>query len=381
MFKKILYTLLLLAIVSCSQIQKATDAITQPTAREVYARGFEKDDSIYNSWNSAFAKAYQKKVLIQNQNVLSSLPYTTVGTYSSTYLIPYRYTFTLAAGEIFHAEVENNVDSTAIFLDLFTWKNDSIMNSTPRLSNAPNERKITTEITASGLYTLLVQPQIGASSSFALKIYTKPQYSFPVLGKGNKAVQSFWGASRSGGKRSHEGVDIFAARGTPVVAITDGMISSTGNRGLGGKQVWLRDGIFGQSLYYAHLDSIIATTGQRVKIGDTLGLVGNTGNARTTPPHLHFGIYNRTGAINPYPYIKQTESPLISDSLSSNLGLLKNNSTMRVSPTSTSEKIGTLKRKDTVLLLEKTGNWFHVRVHDSLQGYLYKTAIKPIPYT
>ena len=381
MFKKILYTLLLLATVSCNQIQKATDAITQPTAREVYARGFEKDDSIYKSWNSAFAKAYQKKVLPKDHNALSGLPYTTVGTYSSSNLIPYRYTFTLAAGEIFHAEVENNVDSTAIFLDLFTWKNDSIMNSTPRLSNAPNERKITTEITASGLYTLLVQPQIGASSSFALKIYTKPQYSFPVLGKGNKAVQSFWGASRSGGQRSHEGVDVFASRGTPVVAITNGIVSSIGNRGLGGKQVWLRDGIFGQSLYYAHLDSIIATTGQRVKIGDTLGLVGNTGNARTTPPHLHFGIYNRTGAINPYPYIKQTESPLISDSLSSNLGLLKNNSTMRVSPTSTSEKIGTLKRKDTVLLLEKTGNWFHVRAHDSLQGYLYKTAIKLIPST
>ncbi len=381
MLKKILYTLLLLAIVSCNQIQKATDAITQPTAREVYARGFEKDDSIYNSWNSAFAKAYQKKVLPKDRNALSGLPYTTVGNYSSSNLIPFRYTFTLTPGEIFHAEIENNVDSIAIFLDLFTWENDSIINPTPRLSNAPNERKITTEITAPGLYTLLVQPQIGASSSFALKIYTTPQYSFPVSGESNKAVQSFWGASRSGGKRSHEGVDIFAARGTPVVAITDGIVSSTGNRGLGGKQVWLRDGIFGQSLYYAHLDSIIATTGQRVKIGDTLGLVGNTGNARTTPPHLHFGIYNLTGAINPYPYIKQTESPLISDSLSSNLGVLKSYSTMRKSSSSTSEKIATLKRKDTVLLLEKTGNWFHIRTHDSLQGYLYKTAIKCIPST
>lgn len=379
MFKKILYTLLLLATVSCNQIQKATDAITQPTAREVYARDFEKDDSIYKSWNSAFAKAYQKKVLPKDHNALSGLPYTTVGTYSSSNLIPYRYTFTLTLGEIFHAEIENNIDSTAIFLDLFTWKNDSIINPTPRLSNTPNEKKITTKITASGLYTLLIQPQIGASSSFALKIYTTPQYGFPVSGEGNKAVQSFWGASRSGGQRSHEGVDIFASRGTPVVAITDGIVSFIGNRGLGGKQVWLRDGIFGQSLYYAHLDSIIATTGQRVKIGDTLGLVGNTGNAKTTPPHLHFGIYNRTGAINPYPYIKKTEIPAILDSLSSKLGVLINNGTMRLSPTSTSERIGTSKRKDTVLLLEKMGNWFHIRAQDRLQGYLYKTSIKPIP--
>ena len=378
MLKKILSALLPLAIVSCNQIQKATDAITQPTAREVYARSFEKDDNNYNEWDHAFAKAYQKKIISKDHNVLSGLPHTTVGIYSSSNLIPYHYTFTLAAGEIFYAEVKNNIDSTQVFLDLFTWDNDSIMKQTPRFSNKPNENKITTEITTSGLYTLLVQPEIGTVSSFKLNIYTQPQYGFPVIGKDNKAVQSFWGATRSGGKRSHEGVDIFAPRGTPVIAVTDGLISSTGNRGLGGKQVWLRDGIFGQSLYYAHLDSIIATTGQRVSIGDTLGLVGNTGNAKTTPPHLHFGIYNRTGAINPYPYIKQTEIPSISDSLSSNLGVLKSNGTMRLSPTSTSDKIATIKRKDTVLLLEKTGNWFHVRSHDSLQGYLYKSSIKPI---
>ena len=378
MLKKILYALLPLAIVSCNQIQKATDAITQPTAREVYARSFEKDDNNYNEWDHAFAKAYQKKIISKDHNVLSGLPHTTVGIYSSSNLIPYHYTFTLAAGEIFYAEVKNNIDSTQVFLDLFTWDNDSIMKQTPRFSNKPNENKITTEITTSGLYTLLVQPEIGTVSSFKLNIYTQPQYGFPVIGKDNKAVQSFWGATRSGGKRSHEGVDIFAPRGTPVIAVTDGLISSTGNRGLGGKQVWLRDGIFGQSLYYAHLDSIIATTGQRVSIGDTLGLVGNTGNAKTTPPHLHFGIYNRTGAINPYPYIKQTEIPSILDSLSSNLGVLKSNGTMRLSPTSTSNNIATIKRKDTVLLLEKTGNWFHVRSHDSLQGYLYKSSIKPI---
>lgn len=71
--------------------------------------------------------------------------------------------------------------------------------------------------------------------------------------------------------------------------------------------MWQRSGIFGNALYYAHLDSIIATAGQRVKIGDTLGLVGN---ARTTPPHLHFGIYQRgRGAVNPLPYIFEGIAP------------------------------------------------------------------------
>src|SRR5690606_27574329 len=88
-----------------------------------------------------------------------------------------------------------------------------------------------------------------------------------------------------------------------VVAVTDGTVSFTGERGLGGKQVWLRAGLFGNSIYYAHLDSVAVTSGIRVKTGDTLGFVGNTGNARTTPPHLHFGIYKSRGAVNPLPFV------------------------------------------------------------------------------
>ncbi len=75
-----------------------------------------------------------------------------------------------------------------------------------------------------------------------------------------------------------------------MAVLANGRIGFTGEKGLGGKQVWLRDTKRGQSLYYAHLDSIAKTSGS-VKTGDTLGFVGNTGNARTTPPHLHFGIY------------------------------------------------------------------------------------------
>src|SRR5690606_13280299 len=140
------------------------------------------------------------------------------------------------------------------------------------------------EIKASGFYKIIVQPQMKLKFSFVLKIYTEPLYEFPVSGAGNKNIQSFWADPRGDGSRSHEGVDIFADRGTPVIAVTDGIIASVGERGLGGKQVWLRDGLFGKSIYYAHLDSIAVSEGKRVKIGDTLGFVGNTGNAKTTVP-------------------------------------------------------------------------------------------------
>jgi hypothetical protein len=59
------------------------------------------------------------------------------------------------------------------------------------------------------------------------------------------------------------------------------------------------------SLYYAHLDKQLVEAGQRVKKGDTLGLVGNTGNARFTPSHLHFGIYNYHGAVDPWPFVNK----------------------------------------------------------------------------
>jgi hypothetical protein len=81
------------------------------------------------------------------------------------------------------------------------------------------------------------------------------------------------------------------------------IISRVNENNPGGKVVFLRDANTGNNLYYAHLDSQIAVEGQKVKTGDTVGLVGKTGNARNTVPHLHFGIYTIGGAINPLPFI------------------------------------------------------------------------------
>jgi murein DD-endopeptidase MepM/ murein hydrolase activator NlpD len=126
---------------------------------------------------------------------------------------------------------------------------------------------------------------------------------FPVSGK-KASIGSFWGDVRDGGKRKHEGIDIFAKKGTAVVAVCDGVIESVGNGGIGGKTVWLRSDDHPWSAYYAHLDQQKVHYGQRVKKGQVIGTVGKTGNARFTPPHLHFGIYKWSGAVNPLPYVK-----------------------------------------------------------------------------
>lgn len=116
------------------------------------------------------------------------------------------------------------------------------------------------------------------------------EWVVPVAGVRGRDIASTWGAARSGG-RKHRGADIFAPKGTPVVAATDGVVVRIGLDRLGGNVVYL----LGEGLtiqYYAHLDSWepSLSEGQHVKQGAVLGTVGNTGNAATTPPHLHFGV-------------------------------------------------------------------------------------------
>jgi peptidoglycan LD-endopeptidase LytH len=124
----------------------------------------------------------------------------------------------------------------------------------------------------------------------------------PVAGVRASKLTDSWGDPRSGG-RSHEGIDIMAKRGTPVVSATHGYISAVQFRENGGNTVSV-EGPGGYRHYYAHLDSYGRyRQGDWVEVGDTLGFVGNTGNASATAPHLHYGIYTPQGAINPYPLL------------------------------------------------------------------------------
>ncbi|MEL7536892.1 MAG: M23 family metallopeptidase [Pseudomonadota bacterium] len=157
-------------------------------------------------------------------------------------------------------------------------------------------------LTDSGRYILRLQPELHASIDYRVRLELEAALPFPVSGHTRRSVLSFFGDVRDGGRRRHEGIDIFAKRDTPVVAVVDGTAVARESR-RGGNVVWLRGG--GRSYYFAHLNRIAISRRQRVNAGDVIGYVGNTGNARTTPPHLHFGIYRRGwGAIDPFPYFE-----------------------------------------------------------------------------
>lgn len=112
----------------------------------------------------------------------------------------------------------------------------------------------------------------------------------PVAGVKPRNLQDTWGAIRSGG-RTHEGIDIFAPKGTPVHSTTHGIVMRVGQNRLGGNVVSVL-GPGRQVHYYAHFERVAPIrVGDIVSPGDLLGYVGNTGNARTTPSHLHYGLY------------------------------------------------------------------------------------------
>ena len=122
---------------------------------------------------------------------------------------------------------------------------------------------------------------------------------YPV--QGPRSFSNDYGQPRSGG-RSHKGNDILAPRGTPVVANVSGSVRAH-NSSLGGISSYL-SGSDGNTYYGANLDRLSGVSGA-VRAGTVIGYVGNSGNARGGPPHLHFEMHVRGRPVNPYPTLRK----------------------------------------------------------------------------
>lgn len=125
---------------------------------------------------------------------------------------------------------------------------------------------------------------------------------FPIAGPAR--FSDDWLTARAGG-RLHEGIDLFATRGTPAVAIADGTLFRVGWNRLGGWRLWLRDSA-GTEYYYAHLDAFAtaARESARVAAGTVIGYVGDSGDAKGTSPHVHLEIHpGGGGPVRPYPIV------------------------------------------------------------------------------
>jgi murein DD-endopeptidase MepM/ murein hydrolase activator NlpD len=126
----------------------------------------------------------------------------------------------------------------------------------------------------------------------------------------NDYSQQSMGSPRVGHK--HQGADIFAKKGTPVLSATRGIVIYEGILKLGGKVVLVLGPNY-KMYYYAHLDTIMTHKLSLLKVGEQIGKVGNTGNAKFTPAHLHFSIrnffpYKQGSYVDPVPFLNKAAS-------------------------------------------------------------------------
>lgn len=265
--------------------------------------------------------------------------------------------------------------STVYFIDVFRKE----VGDFPHLHYSEGQQKIEYTVKQDGEHVLRVQPELLGGGAVILSIEVSGSLAFPLPNMQSNQIASFWGDARSGGARKHEGVDVFAKRGSPVRAVVNGMVRRTGQNRLGGNVVWVNSGRY--NYYYAHLDSQLVQTGQRVAIGDTLGTVGNTGNAITTAPHLHFGIYRRgEGAVDPLPFIRVAEKPkeiAASDSVFlKEYGVFSVGSgNLRASPNLRSTVIAKHPKFTYFEILAKSGDWFRIQFPDQSIGFAHQSIL------
>lgn len=241
------------------------------------------DSPLGQQWVGAVERASEKPVRISDRYSISK-------TFTADQVEAHVYQLALKQGEQLLWQLSRvDASGSRLYASLERYKSDEQGWSTVAQINAHGEIS-SRVISEPGNYRIVLQPELFAKVEYSLAIATGGSLPFPVEGAAQRDIGSRFGVARDGGARQHHGVDIFAKRGTPVTAVVDGRVR-TGTGGIGGNHVWLSGGMLGVGstrYYYAHLDAFVIASGDTVKQGDVLGFVGNTGNAKTTPPPSAF---------------------------------------------------------------------------------------------
>lgn len=319
----------------------------------------------------------------------ATIPAREVAVYSRSEARAVAYRFQLREGQRLTASLETDGPEARVFVDLFEATGDTVQSFVHRrtadsvvlVDSGRVRTSLQYEVSRTGVFVLRVQPELLRGGRFELTLRAEPMLAFPVQGGSNRSVQSYFGAERDGGRRDHHGIDIFAPRGTPVLAAAGGVVRSIAPNTLGGNVVWQSDDDRGLSLYYAHLDRHAVVAGQTVHLGDTLGFVGNTGNARTTAPHLHFGIYRRgIGPVDPLPYVRIVTAalPSIADD-PARLGsdaVIAAATDVRRGAAASSELVREAPGGTPLRLMGASGGWLRVQLIDGTAGYVTARAVR-----
>ena len=363
---------------ACDPVADLERYFDHESAREAYVHRLQtaglSASAAARDWLAAGERALADAPVIE-------LPYEETGYLAAVEAGAVGVRFRAQRGERLTIDVVLAPDSTAlVFLDVFRAPADTAEDAERVESADSAARMLEFEPRRSGDYLLRVQPELLRGGRYTVRIRTAAALAFPVAGRGAGDVGSVFGDPRDGGARDHHGIDIFAPRGTPVVATSDGYVRRVSETPRGGRVVWLRDERRGISLYYAHLDSQLVASGAQVRVGDTLGLVGNSGNARSTPTHLHFGIYSRgEGPIDPFPFVYQRRRPvpvLAADTsvLGGWLRGARDDVRLRASPSEDAPILAEIPRLTALRVRGATGGWYRVLLPDGSTGFIAESV-------
>ena len=383
-FNLFLFTLLILFAAGCGAPQTLRTVFKNQTPYEGYVTKIKEakldQTALGQDWIRAGEKALYDSITV-------TLPYKETGYFSADKPKALGYRIDAKRGEriVVNLEVKAR-QAMQVFMDLF-----EAAESPKHLASADTAANtLVYDVEDDRQHILRVQPELLRSGQYTVTIKTEPTLAFPVAGKTSRNIASIWGDPRDNGARSHEGVDVFARRGTPVVASSSGTISRVQTTPRGGKVVWLADYDRRQNLYYAHLDSQVVTAGQRVQLGDTLGFVGNTGNAKGTNPHLHFGIYRYGhGATNPYPYLHANNTPVPAVQVdAAKIGnwvrVSSKAANVRQQPSTKSNVYRQLAKHTPLFVTGAYASWYRVALPNGSEAYiasnLVEATTKPIKY-
>lgn len=376
----LLLVLAVAALAGCSEARDVKNAILSRTPHERYEEGLRSAgldrSALGQDWIAAATRALDRPHPV-------TLPARESGYFAPGEADATAYSITLRRGERLAVDIVTEASAPLVlFVDLYTVTGDSTRSLRHTASADSGRTALEYEAKVDGEFVIRVQPELLRGGRYTLTLRTAGSLAFPVAGRDSRAVQSFFGADRDGGRRRHHGVDAFAPKGTPVVAAADGHVTRTGTTTLGGKVVWVWDPERSQSMYYAHLDEQLVERGARVRVGDTLGLVGNTGNARSTAPHLHFGIYRRGyGPVDPFPYVRRPDAePTEPSGNLARLGEWARTSRaateLRTGPSGQGAVVRRLDRSAALRVLGATGRWYRVLLPDSTMGYVATSSVE-----
>ncbi len=387
-----LLTLAMSALACTQQVERVPPPFQPSTAHEAYAQSLIDSQLAHTAlgrdWIHAAGESLVDPIKVES-------PFRETGYFDASQPTAIAYMFSVRGGQRIAAEVKLEASQPLrVFMDLYRLvagdpaapvhvaSGATASNAVPDGTlqgtgdgRPPNpSRLLGFEPLRDAVYVLRVQPELLRGARYTLVIRADASLDFPVAGRDTGAIQSNFGAERDAGRRSHRGVDIFAPRGTPVLAASDGVVTRASTTQVGGNVVWMSTENRRLRLYYAHLDSHSVVPGQRVRAGDQLGTVGNTGNARTTPTHLHFGVYAR-GAADPDPFLRRVRVTPVDltvdvDRLGAWSRATRPSVNVLADPDRRSEIVTVIDEHTPFRVWGASARWYRVDLPDGTRGYV-----------